>query len=125
MGVKPHEVHIAFKSPGTLSNRAVLRDRIFGKNRVSVLDITRDRAHIIAERINEVEPVYLEGYTASLVSFARYVEELSLDINVNIKAIIATSEDLIEPHRKLLENVFDTRVYNRFGSREFCGAGCE
>lgn len=122
MGVGPHERHIAFKSPGPMSTKDILRDRIFGKNRVSVLDINRKTVKKIVQRINEVNPVYFEGYTASLVNFARYVDELSLELNVKPKAIIATSEDLIDKHRKLLEDIFDSKVYNRYGSREFCGA---
>lgn len=122
MGVGPHERHIAFKSPGPMSTKDNLRDRIFGKNRVSVLDVNRKTVKKVVQKINEVNPVYVEGYTASLVNFARFVDELSLSLNIKPKAIIATSEDLIEQHRKFLEDIFDSKVYNRYGSREFCGA---
>jgi len=122
MGVHPHDTHIAFKSPSHLTNITMLRDRIFGKNRVSVLDVNRKDVHKIVERINEVDPAYIEGYTASLVQFVRYVDELGLDLKAKPKAVIATSEDLIERHRKTLEDVFNAKVFNRYGSREFCGA---
>ncbi|MHA2052066.1 MAG: phenylacetate--CoA ligase family protein [Candidatus Hodarchaeales archaeon] len=122
MGVKPHDKHVALKSPGPMSFKDNLRDRIFSKNRVSVLDVNRKGVKNIVNKINAVKPVYLEGYTASLVNLARYIEEMGLDLSVNPRAIIATSEDLVESHRGLLERVFSTHVFNRYGSREFCGA---
>lgn len=122
MGVGPHEKHVQIASPKPKTIHSIIRNRIFRKYKISTLKIKRRSIRQVVSRINEIDPKYLEGYSASLGNTAHLIDELDIELTSKPKAAIATSEDLIEPHRRRIEDVFDTTVFNRYGSREFSGA---
>ena len=122
MGVGINDKHIQISSPKHLSNINLIRNKVFQKYKISTLTIKRNSIKRVVDKINKINPKYLEGYSASLDNTARLIKEMNLELNIKPIACIATSEDLIEPHRKMIEDVFNTTVYNRYGSREFSGA---
>ena len=122
MNVNPHAKHVQIASPKPQTKYNRLINKVFRKYKISTLDIKQETIAKVIQRINMIDPVYLEGYSASLYNTARLVEELALELHIKPRAVIATSEDLIESHRKKIEDVFDSTVYNRYGSREFSGA---
>ncbi|MHA2169713.1 MAG: hypothetical protein ACXAB7_07445 [Candidatus Kariarchaeaceae archaeon] len=122
MGVGPHEKHLQISSPKVPTKKKILSNKIFRKYHISSLRIKRKNIRQIVSRINDLSPIYLEGYSASLYNTAYLMEEQGLELVINPKAVIATSEDLIEPYRKKIQDVFKSPVYNRYGSREFSGA---
>ena len=122
IGVKTPSRFVHIRSPSKLSLKMVLRDKMVGRNRISTLDINSGTIKGFVKTINRIEPAYIEGYTASLVNASRLIKNSGLAINCRPKAIIATSEDLLEHHRALIESVFRCKVFNRYGSREFSGA---
>jgi len=122
MGVGPNDKHVQIASPKPLTPMNMIRNRILRKYKISTLLVKRKTMPFIVNRINEIDPVYVEGYSASVDNFARLVEEMGLDLNIEPKAVIATSEDLVESHRSRIARVIGGVVYNRYGSREFSGA---
>ncbi|MHA2345698.1 MAG: phenylacetate--CoA ligase family protein [Candidatus Hodarchaeales archaeon] len=122
MNIGPYERHVQIASPKPPTRYSILRNNIFKKHKISTLEIKRRSVAQVIERINKINPVYIEGYSASLYNTAQFIEDMVLDLRVRPNAIIATSEDLIEIHREKIEDVFDSTVYNRYGSREFSGA---
>jgi phenylacetate-CoA ligase len=121
MGVKPFDRHWNLKSLGKLNYKRKMWNWLTQKYLYSVMDVKKDRINEIVSNINEINPNYIEGYTGSLVKFAKYLDESRFELGVDIKAAIATSENLSLTNRELLERVFDCKVFNRYGSREFCG----
>jgi len=57
----------------------------------------------------------LEGYASAIYLLARYMQEHDLELYLD--AVVCSGETLIE--RKLLENVFNCQIFDRYGSREF------
>ena len=65
---------------------------------------------------------YLNGYTSSLVLFAKYLKENNLilkDICPTLKVCITTSEMLFEDDKLLLQNYFGVPIVNEYGASEF------
>ena len=122
MGVGPHEKHLQISSPKAHTRYKTLSNQIFRKSHISSLMIKRKNIRNVVSKINNISPTYFEGYSASLYNTAYLMEEQGLELKNNPKAIIATSEDLIESYRKKIQDVFKSPVYNRYGSREFSGA---
>ena len=122
MGVGAHDRHVQIASPKPHTLKRILLNRTYGKTKISTLDIKRVNMRSIVERINRINPKYIEGYSASLANTARLVEDIGLELRCRPKAVIATSEDLTESYRKQIEEVFHSKVFNRYGSREFSGA---
>jgi phenylacetate-CoA ligase len=122
MGVGPMDVHWNLKSTGKYNYRQRFTYWLLGKHVYSVLDVRKENLHQIQEQIDGIRPNYIEGYSASLEKLARLLSEENIPIKTKPKAIIATSENLTESGRALLETVFDSKVFIRYGSREFSGA---
>ena len=64
-----------------------------------------------------VQPTLLFGHAHSLYLLARYVAELGLDF-VRPRAIVSSSMMLLDVEREVIERVFSTRVFNRYGCEE-------
>ena len=122
MGLPPRAVHWNLKSLGKSTYRQKISTWLNGKYLYSVLDVKRENIPEIIEQIEKIKPEYIEGYTASLVKLANFINDSGFKIHHRPKAIIVTSETLIEINRNVLEQVFSCSVFNRYGSREFSGA---
>jgi phenylacetate-CoA ligase len=76
-----------------------------------------------AERVKRRKPAILFGYASSIYSFAQFVQSKRLDITFN--GIFSTAEVLFPAQRAFIEDVFQTKMFNRYGTREFGGIACE
>lgn len=64
---------------------------------------------------------YLNGYTSSIVLFAKFLEKKNIilkDICPTLKACFVTSEMLFESDKKLLEKQFGIPIINEYGASE-------
>lgn len=64
---------------------------------------------------------YINGYTSSIVLFAKYLEQKNIILNEvcpSLKACFVTSEMLFESDKKLLEKQFGIPIINEYGASE-------
>lgn len=64
---------------------------------------------------------YINGYTSSIVLFAKYLEQKDIILNKicpTLKACFVTSEMLFESDKKLLEKQFGIPIINEYGASE-------
>ncbi|MFH6997910.1 phenylacetate--CoA ligase family protein [Flavobacterium sp. FlaQc-57] len=64
---------------------------------------------------------YINGYTSSIVLFAKYLEQKNIilnDVCPTLKACFVTSEMLFESDKKLLEKQFRIPIINEYGAAE-------
>lgn len=64
---------------------------------------------------------YINGYTSSVVLFAKYLEQKDIILNKicpTLKACFVTSEMLFESDKKLLEKQFGIPIINEYGASE-------
>lgn len=59
------------------------------------------------------KPKYIRGYATSLFEFAKFVERKNY--NLNFVSVFTTAEMLLDEQRKLIEKVFNTRVFDGYG----------
>lgn len=59
------------------------------------------------------QPKYFRGYASSLALFAKYC--LENDKNLEFKSVFSTAEMLLPSQRQLIEEAFNTKVYNNYG----------
>ena len=69
------------------------------------------------EELLRYQPAIIQAYANTLGLFARYVHSRG-GTDLRPKAIITSAEVLTHENRRLIEDVFSCRVYNRYGSRE-------
>lgn len=70
------------------------------------------------KKLTDFKPDYFYGYVSMLVQYANYFLEANIVSPFELKCIITTSEILTVSDRKILENVFKTKIFNEYGSAE-------
>lgn len=74
--------------------------------------------------INKIRPVHILAYVESIYELSRFIERKGLEV-YSPRAIM-TSAGTLYPHmRDVIERVFRTPVFNRYGSREVGAIACE
>ena len=74
--------------------------------------------HAVFEKMNRCNPQTILAYPSSLYQFAKFVYENGLKPRWGLKGIISSAEMLHEHYLNWAEDVFDVKVFNRYGGRE-------
>jgi phenylacetate-CoA ligase len=99
---------------------AIMSNRTF----VPVFQMTDENLKKTMELIRSVQPTLMDGYAEALDFLAHYVKTVG-DPGVRPRAIMSSAQTLPEPSRKLIEEAFGCRVFDKYGSREFSGVAYE
>ncbi len=91
---------------------------------LSTFDLSPERMSEYVKTLKRFRPKVLTGYPSALETFARFVKDRGLS-GVNLRAVVASGEELFPHQRELVEEVFDAPVFNRYGSREFSNVAHE
>ena len=75
------------------------------------------------EIINKEKPKIIEAYVQSIYELSKFIVNNELQI-YSPKGIITSAGTLYPDQKKLIEEVFNTKVYNRYGSREVGDMAC-
>ncbi len=75
--------------------------------------------------VEKAQPVLLDGYAEALDFIAHYVKRRPGGMTVKPKAIMTSAQTLPEPSRRLIEEAFGCKVFDKYGSREFSGIAYE
>lgn len=102
--------HFAFKKSKFLSTvegklMRVLPLLPFEMNQRNITDYIR--------KIFDFNPEIIRGYTSSITYLAKYLEEHQL--YMNLLAVLVTGETLTEAQRRLIERVFNCKIFNGYG----------
>ncbi|GGA38121.1 hypothetical protein [Okeania sp. KiyG1] len=73
--------------------------------------------HRYVEVINQKKPKLIKSYAGSLYQLAKFVKENNLSIH-SPKRIHTSAETLRQFMRELIEDVFNCKIYDFYGSRE-------
>jgi phenylacetate-CoA ligase len=65
--------------------------------------------------LNNSKPKFLRGYASSLYILAKFIKQNDLPLKHRFQAIYSTSEKLFNNQRKVIESVFDTKVFDNYG----------
>jgi phenylacetate-CoA ligase len=112
---------------------AVIRGHVTSdqaRGRISSYDATRDwlmlsSYHLTQERLPEYlsalekfKPDLLHAYPSAALQLAEFLEKAGQAWRLPLRAILCGSEQLTLPQKRLLERVFNTRVYRWYGHSE-------
>lgn len=110
-------------SPFDISLQNKLKNKIFNKIYGSDLflssyELSENNMLLYAKRLQRYKPEVIIGYPSPLYLFAKFIENKKIE-GLNTKSIISSAEVLYEYQRELIESVFQCKVFNRYGCREF------
>ncbi|RZJ49223.1 MAG: phenylacetate--CoA ligase family protein, partial [Flavobacterium sp.] len=97
------------------------KDFLSSRFRFSVFDLSDEVLEKFLQQFKTKKFDYLNGYTSSIVLFAKYLENKNIilkDICPTLKACFVTSEMLFESDKKLLEKQFGIPIINEYGASE-------
>ncbi|MEP0263366.1 phenylacetate--CoA ligase family protein [Dokdonia sp.] len=98
-----------------------LKDWLGNRYRFPIFDLSEPQLKKIHHKFTTTAFEYLNGYTSSIVLFAKYLKRhqiLLKDICPTLKACIVTSEMLFESDKQLMETQFGIPVINEYGASE-------
>lgn len=98
-----------------------LKDRLGNRYRFSIFDLNDHKMQKIVKKFKTTPFNYINGYTSSIVLFAKYLKRNNIiltEICPTLKACIVTSEMLFESDRELLEQQFNIPIINEYGASE-------
>lgn len=107
-----------------LSTSQVIRERtdawFMRRLFVPAFEITPATIEEYVDRIRRFKPVLVDGYAESLNFLASYVSEGGKP-GFSPRAVMSSAQSLPDNVRDLIEGAFQTRVFDKYGSREFSG----
>jgi phenylacetate-CoA ligase len=99
---------------------ALLSNRTF----IPVFELSDENLARMMDTVASAQPVLMDGYAEALDFIARYVKATGR-VDVRPRAIMSSAQTLPLPSRRLIEEAFGCRVFDKYGSREFSGIAYE
>lgn len=98
--------------------RARLIDLVANRKRCSAFAFSERDLEIYTRALESFHPRYFYGYVSMLEEYAKFIRRRGGALPFKLQCIIATSEVLAAPQRRLIEETFSTKVFNEYGSGE-------
>ena len=98
-----------------------LKDTLGNRYRFPIFDLSDPKMDEIVTKFKSTAFKYLNGYTSSIVLFAKYLKRQGIiltDICPSVTACIVTSEMLFESDKQLMETQFNVPIINEYGASE-------
>ncbi len=91
---------------------------------IPAYEMSDDTLREFVRQIEDYQPILLDGYAESFNFLARYLAEHGR-LNIRPKGIISSAQSLPDASRKMIEDAFGCKVFDKYGSREFSGIAYE
>ncbi len=100
--------------------REKIKDFLMNRKRFGVYDLSENSLKQYVEIINKYQPPYIYGYTSAIFELINFMKNHGLHFIDNfLRAVIVTSEVLVEEQRTLMESYLNVPVINEYGCSEF------
>ena len=101
--------------------KELFKDALSKRLRFSVFDLSENALKTHLKTFESTKFDYINGYTSSIVQFAKYLQKENIVLKVicpTLKACVVTSEMLFDDDKKLMETQFGVPVINEYGASE-------
>lgn len=98
-----------------------LKDKLSSRYRFPIFDLSEKKMESFFNKFTITKFDYLNGYTSSLVFFAKYLRKKNVilkEVCPSLTVCMVTSEMLFESDKKLMEKHFGVPVVNEYGASE-------
>ena len=111
-----------------MSRSQVLREHadawLLRRSFIPAYEISESNIRKVLDTIQRVRPALLDGYAESFNLLGRYLRERG-PLDVAPKGMMSSAQALPELSRRIIEESFGCRVFDKYGSREFSGIAYE
>jgi phenylacetate-CoA ligase len=106
----------------------ILRERLdalFSRRKfIPTYEMSRNNLSKIIDLFEVYKPVLVDGYAEAFNLLARYLK-YHPEHRVSIKGMMSSAQTLPQHSRDIIEEGFNTKVYDKYGAREFSGIAYE
>src|SRR5262249_13372679 len=99
---------------------AILANRTF----IPIFELSDDNLSSMIDVVVRARPVLMDGYAEALDFIARYLKQAGR-VDVRPRALMSSAQTLPLASRRLIEEAFGCKVFDKYGSREFSGIAYE
>ena len=114
--------------PFDMGHTRKITDRIkqYMKNIIyfSTFDMSEQTMMKYAEILIKFKPKLIRGYPSALFNFADFIKKRNIT-DINPEVIISTGEKSFPFQKALIKEVFNSKIYELYGSNEFSNIACE
>lgn len=125
-GVEPRQVSATFAGRVIMSAKQVepplwrknwiMRNTLFSSYHIS----ERNLPAYVGE-LKKIQPIFIDSYPSSIFSIGKFLLDRGSESGIAPKAIITSSETLLDNQREVIEKAFHSRVFDQYGSAEMVG----
>ncbi|MCD4675096.1 MAG: hypothetical protein K8S18_03760 [Desulfobacula sp.] len=108
---------------GSIGINAKLKNMVFNRILLNSFKMSEDDMMQYVDVINKNKPILIEAYVQSIYELSKFIKKNNLKVH-SPKGVITSAGTLYPDQKKLIEDVFNITVYNRYGSREVGGMAC-
>ena len=94
----------------------VMRNTLFSSYHISERNLG---AYV--DELKKIEPVFIDSYPSAIFSIGKFLLDRGIEAGIAPKAIITSSETLLDNQREVIEKAFHSRVFDQYGSAEMVG----
>ncbi len=91
---------------------------------IPIFELSDQNLDKMIRTLEAAHPVLVDGYAEAFDFIARYLAAKGA-LSVRPRAVMSSAQTLPEPSRKLIEETFGCKVFDKYGSREFSGIAYE
>jgi len=95
--------------------RKMFRNLLLNFRDYSSITISPESLQRYFNFVNRWRPSFIRGYASSIHMFARFIRDNNMELRFQPKAIFTTSDMLFSGQRKVIEEVFNARVFDQYG----------
>jgi phenylacetate-CoA ligase len=87
--------------------------------------LSRENFPFYVDKLNSLRPRFIDSYPSALYVLAQYIDERKEPCEVRPKAIFTSSETLLPHQREIIQRVFESTIYDQYGSAEMAAFICQ
>jgi len=103
--------------------KAIFLDWLKNVKFLNSYKLTPDLMRKYVEFLSKNPPKLLLAYIQSIYQLSKYIKDNNLKVP-KLNAVMTTAGTLYSHQKKFIEEIFNTKVYNRYGSREVGNIAC-
>jgi len=111
-----------------MSNKQYIQEKIdawfMRRKFIPAFEVSPETLTNFVRTIERTSPILIDGYAESLNFLAEYLKAHK-NAELQPKAVMSSAQILPQQTRSLIEHTLNTRVYDKYGSREFSGIAYE